>query len=115
MFNFGSPEDAAELFLQSRLAMTGPAVADCYLDEMTEEEIRIAMAYLYGAIAEGLRQGLEPEAIEVLVGWYDQAFLALVDISDSFVDRFAAGAIIPPQGIGHRARYAAMAGLLSED
>ena len=115
MFAFGNPEDTAALFLQTRLAMTGPEVPDCHVDEMSEEDIRIAMAYLYGAVADGLREGLDPQAIEILTQWYDQAFLALAAVSEDFLERISAGAIIPPQGVSHRPRYLVLAGLASED
>ena len=115
MFNFGNPEDTAALFLNGRLQMTGPGMPDGHLDELSEEEARIAMAYLYGAVSAGLREGLDDGVVEVLVKWYDEVFQRLAEASETFLQKVAEGAVIPPQGIKHRPRYLVLAGLASED
>ena len=115
MFNFGNPEDTAALFVQNRIGMIGPDVPECPLDEMSEQDIRNVMAYLYGAVGEGLREGLAEEVMAFLTEWYDAAFQALVEVSEDFVERIRSGAIIPPQGITHRHKYLVLAGLASEN
>ena len=115
MFNFGNPEDTAALYVQTRMAMVGPDVPECHLDEMEEQDIRNVMAYLYGALGEGIREGLDAQVIQVITEWYDAAFTALAEVSEDFVERIAAGAIIPPQGVTHRHKYLVLAGLASEN
>ena len=71
MFNFGNSEDTAALFLQTRLQMTGPGMPEGHLDELSEKDARIVMAYLYGAVSAALREGLGDAEVKVLVTWYD--------------------------------------------
>ena len=40
MFDFGKPEDTATLFRESALRMKGPALPDCSLNEMEEQDLR---------------------------------------------------------------------------
>ena len=95
--------------------MTGPPFPEGHLDEMTEQELRIAMTYLYGSVAAGLREGLDEEVVEILISWYDESFLALAGASDDFVRSIGSARFVPPSGLGDRAKYLVLAGLASEN
>ena len=115
MFNFGNPEDTAALFLQTRLQMTGPGMPEGHLDELSEKDARIVMAYLYGAVSAALREGLGDAEVKVLVTWYDEVFQRLTETSEAFLEKVAQGAVLPPQGAKHRYKYLVLAGLASEN
>jgi hypothetical protein len=84
MFDFGKPEDTATLFRESALRMKGPALPDCSLNEMEEQDLRNMLTYLYSAVRNALEEGVEEKALEILVAEYDEVFVALAEASDRF-------------------------------
>lgn len=84
MFDFGRPEDTAELLYQQTLAGSGPPLPDCHWDEMEEGDLRNAFVYLYRTVRKAYGEGVSAEVLEVLVKEYDEVFTALVEVSDRF-------------------------------
>lgn len=111
MFVFGDPEHAALLLLQDHARRLGPGLPDAPLDELTEKELRILLAYLYGVTSRGLRGGIGGDSLDVLISWYDEVFLALAEASEDFLRAFAKGKALPPQGRHYRDKYLRMAGV----
>lgn len=112
MFYFGNPEDTARLYVDHFTTKTGPVFPSGHLDEMSEQEIRFAMAYLYGATEQALREGAEPEVVEVLTGWHDEAFQALAEVSEKFRQAVRTGRVVPLGGPKNFAKYVKLAGLM---
>ena len=99
-----------DLYLNS----SGPRVPDVHFDEMQEQDLRNAMTYLYWALNKGLRDGLDDSVLEILREWYDEAFVALVELSEAFRDNVLQGFVMPPGGPGVRPKYVALAKEASE-
>ena len=114
MFFFGDPVDAAKLHLETSLNIGGPTVPDVHYDEMEEQDLRNAMAYLYGAYSSALEQQLDDAMVEVLREWYDEAYVALLEVSDSFRDVVLRGFVQFPGGPSVREKYMELARKASE-
>lgn len=84
MFYFGTPEDNARLAWENATSITGPALPDCYYDEMSEQELRNALTYCFIAVRDSLREELPEETIAILIKQYDEVFQALAGVSESF-------------------------------
>ena len=111
MFTFGDPESSAKMLMDSCLASGGPGIADAPIDEMSEEELRKVLAYAFMAVRRGISEGLDDQAMEVLVDWYDAAFVAVAEASEEFVELFRRGAVQVPYGPDDRDKYWILAGL----
>lgn len=111
MFDFGDPTSTAELYLDNVTAQTGPEFPDKGIPDMTEQELRFAMTYFYGALENALIDGANSEVVSILTAWYDAAFQALAERSERFVDKVRSGAVFPPGGIRSRKKYLALAGI----
>lgn len=114
MFHFGDPEDAAKLQLNEYLNKVGPAIPDVHFEDMEEQDLRNVMAYLYGALRGGIRDGLDEAAIAVLRDWYDEVFVALAGSSDRFRENVSRGFVQPPGGQSELKRYRELAKEASE-
>jgi len=84
MFQFGSPEDTADLLINETLNGLGPALPDCHWEEMDEQDLRNVFTYLYKCIRVAYSEGVEDEVIDVLISEYDEVFAALAAASDRF-------------------------------
>lgn len=111
MFAFGNPEDLARLMMDACSASDGPGVPDMPIDEMTEDELRILLAYTFMAVRSANMEGADDDTMAVLVEWYDQAFLATAEASEAFVDLFRRGGVQVPFGPRDRDKYFDLLGL----
>lgn len=84
MFFFGSPEDTAALYWRNSTEITGPILADCPLDEMTEDELRIALTYARISYKMAQQDGAGDDVMSVLLEEHDRAFQALAEVSERF-------------------------------
>ena len=92
----------------------GPSLPDVPFDEMTLKQQRDAMAWLYGALSTALRQGADAEMVDILTEWYDEVFVALIEVDEQFRENFFFGAVFPPQGQKARKKYRKLAEEASE-
>ena len=104
MFIFGDPADAASLYLDTVMDVPGPRLPDLHYEEMEEQDLRNAMAWLHLAFTKALREGQPESLVEVLDGWYGMTVQALAEGSESFREKFLAGLIFPPGDPNVRAR-----------
>jgi len=114
LFHFGDPEDAARLQVNEYLNKVGPAVPDVHFEEMEEQDLRNAMAYIYGALRGAIRDGLDEAAIDVIREWYDEVFVALAESSERFRSNVLNGFVLPPGGQPERKKYRELARKASE-
>ena len=106
MFVFGDSADATRLFLDEVVASTrGPALANKHLEDMSEEDLRVAMTWLHVAIDNALRDGADEAVIDLLYGWHEEVFTAVAEASESFRTLFKQGRITPPGGMEARPAY----------
>jgi hypothetical protein len=113
MFEFGRPEDTAELLLKNAVSLTGPGLPDCHWDEMEEKDLTNAFVYLYLTVREAILDEVSQEVIDVLVSQYDEVFEAVASSSEEFRDAVKTGdhkIVLGPQP-EHRAKYERLAGL----
>jgi hypothetical protein len=84
MFFFGSPEQTARLYWEQAVAQQGPPFNEAPLEEMTEEDIRVAMAYVRMAWERAFHDEAPEDVIDFLVSQYDGLFERLATISEDF-------------------------------
>lgn len=84
MFYFGTPENAARTVFDQVVGSVGRDFEDKHYSEMGLEELKDCLVYLRLAYYTALEEGLSDEAVEVVVGWYDEVFLELVEVLDGF-------------------------------
>ena len=102
------------MYLDMYLEAPGPGVPDLPLDEMSEQDLRNMMAYVYAALYEGRQRGMDQPVLDTLTQWYDEVFVALAEASERFRDRFTKGLVYQPNGMGHRSKYLALVRKASE-
>jgi len=95
-------------------ANQGPPLVDAAYDEMTEKELFDALAWINAAIRQAQGSQLSGNIVETLVEWYDEAFQALLEVSDSFLERSKQGLIHSPTGVQDRKKYFAFVKLYLE-
>ena len=83
MFDFGNPEDTANMVRETCLAY-GPGLAEIPLDEMTEDQLRSATTYAYMAYSDAALNDASDEVLSILKEDYDEAFKALAGASEDF-------------------------------
>tara|TARA_B100001173_G_scaffold309681_1_gene322586 strand:+ start:829 stop:1170 length:342 start_codon:yes stop_codon:yes gene_type:complete len=98
MFNFGNPEDTAKLFLDEALRESGPEIPTVPYDELEEEELRNALAYLHIAIGNSLEDGADEDVVDILVSHYDNVFYLLAGISQDFREAVQSNRHFPATG-----------------
>lgn len=91
MFNFGSPEDTASLYWNESLNIQGPVLPDTRFEEMEEQDLVHAFAYLYIALQGAYRSGAADEVIKLLTEPYDEVFGLLCAIKPKFVENVLRG------------------------
>ena len=84
MFHFGSPEDTAKVCWSAALAEGGPGLRECPVDELSVEELEVALAYNYIALQDAHIDGLPDEVVSILKEDYDAVFKALAEASEEF-------------------------------
>ena len=102
------------MHLELSLSAGGPKVPHLPADEMQEQDLRNAMAYLHSALSIALRQGLDEAVVDVLRDWYDESFIALAGISERFREKVLSGRVLFPEGLSVRSRYVAFVKEASE-
>ena len=98
MFNFGTPEDTAILLWDRASLVPGPDLYFAPVDEMTHEELRKALNYARVACNFALFEGHPQEVVDVLMGQFDEIFMALVPIDKEFEEFILSGGFLPPTG-----------------
>ena len=83
MFVFGTPEDTARTFVEN-FERVGLGFPDYPIDEQTEHDLKRTITVISMSVTMAQRAGSSPEVLSVLVEWYDEAFRALVEHSQSF-------------------------------
>ena len=84
MFDFGAPEDTADLIRNRCLSVKGPELRRCPIDEYTLEELEMANAYTWMALQQAFMEDHDEEVVSMLKEDYDAVFLALADASEGF-------------------------------
>jgi hypothetical protein len=87
MFFFGEPEDQAKLYWSGATAKTGPQLADRPLDEMSNDELKIALTYARMACEAAQRDGAPDPTLAILLEQHDAVFEALAQSDEVFRDR----------------------------
>ena len=98
MFDFGNPEDTAELFQKAAFLGGGPVLPDCHWEEMQEQDLRNAFTYLYRSVRQAHEEGASDEVMEILTNEYDKVFTALAEASDRFKAKVLNGGHQPVLG-----------------
>lgn len=114
MFNFGSPEQTYQLFAEQALAVSGPDVAGCPVDEMSSEELKVALTYSLMAYMRAKKQTGDEGVLAVAKSYFDEVWTTMIDTDEGFRQRFIR---TPGMGVAStdRARYVRYAkGELSE-
>ena len=78
---------------------------DAHYDEMSEQDLRNVMAYVFATLSSALREGEEEALVEVLQEWYDEVFEALAEVSERFRENVRNGSVFPPGGPRVREKY----------
>jgi hypothetical protein len=97
MFVFGSPEDTARTFVEN-FSEVGLGFPDCPVDEQTEHDLKRSITVTTMAASMALKAGSAPEVLAVLVEWYEEAFKALAESSESFRSYVASKTFSYPGG-----------------
>ena len=84
MFLFGSPEDTASLYWNEAISQQGPEVADCHYEDMTQEELEVALVYARIAYETARYDKAPDEVIEYIVNQHDEIFQLLMVADPEF-------------------------------
>jgi len=84
MFEFGKPEDTADLISFSVLRASGPGLPDIHWEEMNLEDLEKAFAYMYVAVTTAIASNSSKEVVELLLEQYDEMFEHLAASSEDF-------------------------------
>lgn len=116
MFYFGDPSVSAQIFLDNAQRVQGPTLPAVHYDEMSVEDVRNALTYIYLAYMDAEEGGASPEIIDILVQQYDEVFEHLAAICDEFREacRNSPGSYPGPKGRANLAKYRKLAGVYSE-
>ena len=113
MFQFGSPEDTADLLIKEALNGNGPNLPDCHWEEMEEQDLRNAFTYLYRCVRTAIEDDAADEVIDILLAQYDEVFAALAAGSDKFKESVRTSRHQPVLGINREQvdKYKRLAGV----
>lgn len=115
MFVFGDPASNAELYLADIVKNTqGPPFSKLHPDEMTHQELKNALVWLWSAISRAHQSGVEEGVMDVLVEWYDEVFVALSSLDTELLELLRKTLHTPPRGVQDRAKYIELAEKASE-
>ena len=113
MFDFGDPLDTAKVMWDYALSAKGPALPSVSYDELEEQDLRNALAYLHIAVGNAAESGHSDEVMAILVKEYDTVFQLLAEGCDSFREMVRAGRHFPATGVSPESvqKYKELAGL----
>lgn len=113
MFQFGSPEDTADLLIKETVSGLGPALPDCHWEEMDEQDLRNAFTYLYKCVRAAYYGDVADEVLDVLIAEYDEVFAALAAASDDFKEAVRTSRHQPVLGVNREQvdKYKKLAGV----
>lgn len=86
MFNFGSPEDTARLYLEGASQTGGGGLQDKNYSEMSEEQLRNTLIYYRIAYYRATMSEASEDVVDVIVAGHDELFLYLLEGMDGFRD-----------------------------
>lgn len=104
-FNFGLPEDVAQLYIESVKDLEGPPQPEVHYEELPEPQVRDAMTHLWVALSRALDDGAGDEVIEVLQSQYEEIVLYLAEISEDFAQKVISYKIVFPGGAPNNRYY----------
>ena len=84
MFDFGKPEDTADLICLSVLQESGPGLPDLHWEEMDLDDLEKAFAYMYVAVSQAIASRSSRDVIDLLIAQYDEMFEHLAASSEDF-------------------------------
>ena len=84
MFFFGDPNDSADLLIEEAKRTKGPNPPEIPLEEMEEDDLRVAFTYLYIAVSQANRDMVAEDVFLALLAKYDKAFTLLAERSERF-------------------------------
>ena len=115
MFNFGNPEDTADLLWTLYLERGGPAIPEGHWEEMDLDDLMNTFAHLYIAVKDAIHTKESQDVIDVFVARYDEVFEALARCSDEFKEAVRTGRhrIVLGYSEASRSKYFKLAGLTS--
>jgi hypothetical protein len=91
MFFFGDPEETARMYWEEAGRITGPALPQAPLDELTEQELRNVLTYQRIAIKTAWGDGAADEVVDLMIEEYDRTFAQLASVSESFREAVRSG------------------------
>ena len=92
----------------------GPEVPDVHVDELSEQEIKNLLAYYFSAYSHALQEQMDDAVVEVLMNWFDECYIALLEVSESYRERVLSGLCLFPGPPSNRAKYLGLAMKASE-
>ena len=111
MFLIGEPASVAQVYFENTLAWPGaPKLSTKPVEELELRDLQNLIAFTYGAYQEALQEGAQPEVMEILLEKYDEAFKALAEASQEFVELVWQGRVSFAPGIKYRKKYLELAG-----
>ena len=115
MFFFGDPQDTADLYSRNAFEVTGPALPEYHYEEMSEEELRIALTYARIAYKDAEKDGASQEVLDLLLAQHDSVFEFLASISEKFRTQVKGNACLPLGGHASEnvLKYKRLAGVAS--
>ena len=86
MFFYGEAPAVAKVFVES-VSYLGPGMPTLPLEEQGEQDLRATMTFYRLALRMALHQGVPEAVTDIIIGWHDESFEALVRASESFRKR----------------------------
>lgn len=83
MFNFGGPEQTAQMLWDSA-STVGPGLAARPLDEMNIYEIQSALVYARMALYEAMASGQPDDVVEMVLDQFEQIFIYYVPLDADY-------------------------------
>jgi len=113
MFDFGDPLDTAKVMWSYALSVKGPALPSVSYDELGEQDLRNALAYLHIAVGNAVESGHSDEVMAILMEEYDTVFQLLAEGCEDFREMVRAGRHFPATGVTPEnvQKYKELAGL----
>lgn len=111
-FLFGSPEDTAQMYIDSVAGMQGPPLPEGHYQELSEPEVRTIMVHLWRALRGAIQDGAHEDVIAIIGEDYSEIVLYLADISPRFKNKVLEDEIVFPGGPEMNERFKE---LLAED
>lgn len=87
MFFFGGVENQAAIYWSDALHQLGPELPDVPMDELSVQQLKIALAYCRMAYEKAKRDKAPDETLEVLLNQHDEVFATLASVDEDFRGR----------------------------